>query len=167
MADLWAFLTKANVRVFGPEIARQEIEFVAAHMRDADRQELAACSGRTPLDALMKAVPTSILTGVVYRRDTPCAIFGTKPLSLIEGIGSPWVLGTDAMYGDPSVLTRLGRWYLAAVQEQFPRLVNFVDARNTRAVTWLEHIGFELGDAAPHGVAGLPFHRLEMGPPNV
>jgi len=88
---------------------------------------------------------------------------GVVPLS--DGIGSPWMLGTNALRRHPVSLTRLAQRYLQRAMQTTPHLINFVDARNTRSIHWLTSLGFSILPAEPYGVEGLPFHRFEMRAP--
>lgn len=141
-----------------------DIAYIAQHMREADRQELAAVLGDvSPADALAMAVMRSTLcwTGIAEDR-TPVSMFGVAPVALLGGIGSPWLLGTDRVFESARVLIREGRQYATRMLEQFPHLVNYVDARNVASIRWLARIGFTIHAPQPYGAAGLPFHRFEM-----
>lgn len=81
---------------------------------------------------------------------------------MLAGQGSPWLLGTTLLDQLPGHLTRSAKTYLSQMQDQYPHLMNYVDARNVRSVRWLRRIGFTVHPAAPYGFAGLPFHLFEM-----
>ncbi len=139
-----------------------DIEHVAARLREADRQELIAAEGRDrPTDALCRAVLMSS-DYWAFADHEPIAIFGAMPLSLLGGVGAPWLLGTDRLFRFPGALVREGRRYVQRMLAVYPHLVNYVDARNTRSVRWLGRIGFSLHPPAPYGAQGLPFHKFEM-----
>jgi hypothetical protein len=45
--------------------------------------------------------------------------------------------------------------------ESFPcEVVNYVDARNVRAVKWFKWLGFEVSEPEPFGLNGELFHRF-------
>lgn len=151
-------------RAYFREIQAGDITHVAEHMREPDREEIFAMLGPVGLkDMLARAVLLSdqCWTWAAPDRE-PIAIFGVAPTSLLEGVGAPWLLGTDRVLDYPGVLVREGRSYVARMLARYPHLENFVDARNERSVRWLERLGFKVYPAAPMGVAGLPFHRFEM-----
>lgn len=133
-------------------------------MREADRQEVIAMHGPVTMeDAVARAVLLSDLCWTWAAPDhEPIAIFGVAPVSLLEGVGAPWLLGTPRVLDYPGVLVREGRSYVQRMLAAHPHLENFVDARNVRSVRWLERLGFKLHPAMPMGAAGLPFHRFEM-----
>lgn len=90
------------------------------------------------------------------------AILGVAPLSIVNGIGSPWMLGTPVLDAHQRVLVRKTPEYIARMLKAFPHLVNFVHAKNTTSVRWLRRLGFSLSEPAPFGPLGEPFHRFEM-----
>lgn len=63
---------------------------------------------------------------------------------------------------DRRALMSLGRAYTAAMLQQYDTLTNFVDARHSESVAWLQRLGFKLEEPTPHGALGLPFHRFTM-----
>lgn len=135
---------------------------IDAGLRAADRAEIEASSGPDTLSTLRQSIAMSIwaLTFCVDAR--PVAVFGVVPLSLLGGVGAPWLLATDELDQRSGPLTRGVRTYLPPMLADFPHLVNYVDARNTRSVRWLRRLGFTIHPATLRGVAGLPFHRFEM-----
>lgn len=143
-----------------------DIAHIAANLRDADRREIAASRGPEvqPADAIANTVLRSSHVWIAVAGDgEPIAIFGVAPISMIDGIGSPWMLSTERVYEHPRALVTEARRYLSAMRETYPTLYNFVDARNDKSIRWLKRLGFALQPAAPYGPAGVPFHRFEMG----
>ena len=137
---------------------------LAAEMRPADRAEVIAASGPDVQHTLERSIQMSTHCWAAERGDELLALFGFAPVSLIGGIGSPWLLGTPAVDRLPGALTRLARSYVQSIRETtYPVLMNYVDARNTQSIRWLKRMGFTLHAAEPHGVADLPFHRFTMG----
>ena len=152
------------VNAFVRSVLPGDLAYIGAHMRLADRQELEAAQGPVdPQEALYRAVLLSTSSWVlVGRSGRPFAAFGVAPLSLLDGSGLPWLLGTDEAAREGRTLVREGRKYVPRMLEEHPHLVNYVDARNGRSVEWLRRLGFTVHAPAPYGVAGLPFHRFEM-----
>lgn len=140
-----------------------DIGHVAAHLRQADRQELAAIHGDEPVQSVLaSSVLCSSIAWTWVINGQPAAIFGVAPTSLLEGQGAPWMLATDAVFQCPGTLVREGRRYVRRMLELFPHLVNYVDARNERSVRWLARVGFTISPAARMGRNGELFHRFEM-----
>jgi hypothetical protein len=89
-------------------------------------------------------------------------VLGVAPLSVVSGIGSPWMIGTPVLDRHQRVLVRQTPEYISKMLKAFPHLVNYVYAQNTTSVRWLRRLGFTLHDAEPYGALGEPFHKFEM-----
>jgi hypothetical protein len=128
-------------------------------------QDLAECQayGRPDIAAGIKAsVKRSMLCWTGYVDGELAAILGVAPLDILNGIGSPWMLGTPVLDRHHRVLVRSTPEYIAKMLKAFPHLVNFVHAKNTTSVRWLRRLGFTLHAAQPFGPLGEPFHPFEM-----
>lgn len=152
MADKW------HVR----ELWAGDIHWLAPRLRPADVLELRATFGPkvTAEDAIGQSIIVSSHVWVVAAGAEPLAILGVAPISLLEGLGRPWLVATDRI--KPGTLVRVGHKYSRMMLQHYARLENFVDARNVRSVRWLKHIGFTVHEPTPYGCAGLPFHRFEI-----
>lgn len=139
--------------------------YIAAHLRADDRREAVALHGDVSMQGLLdRSVRASSLVWVgTTPGGEPVAMWGVAPTSLLEGIGTPWMLSTEEAYRHPRTLIVEGRRYLDAMREQCPRLSNYVGAWNTRSIRWLKRLGFDMAPAAPQGPAGELFHRFSMG----
>ncbi len=142
-----------------------DIAHIAANLREADRREIAASRGPevAPLDAIGRAVLRSSHVWVGAAEDgEPVSIFGVAPISLLDGIGSPWFLSTERAYEYPRTLVVEGRRYLSKMRAIYPDLYNYVDARNDKSIRWLKRLGFALHAVEPYGPDGMPFHKFEI-----
>lgn len=142
-----------------------DIAFLAARLRSDDRRELQAVwgAGVDFASILAHAVRLSTHLWVMEAAGEPIALFGVAPISLLQGVGAPWLLGTDAVKKQARTLVVKGRWYVALMDKEYPGgLCNFVDARNTLSVRWLRSLGFTLHPPAPYGGRGAPFHKFEL-----
>jgi hypothetical protein len=72
----------------------------------------------------------------------------------------PWLLATEEVERQPVTFYRESGKLFPTVAAGYERLVNWVDARNTLSLRWLEWLGFEMGPPVPFGVRGLEFHRM-------
>jgi len=145
------------------ELREGDLDYLAEHLRKADRKELAASVGRekTVRQVLEDAVRASARLWVFAEADgTPLAVFGAAPLP--QG-ASPWMLGTDRAANHPRTLVAWGRKYARRMLDEYGRLLNFVDARNTTSVRWLRRIGFRIHPPVPYGPEGVMFHPFDMG----
>ena len=71
--------------------------YVALMMRHADQEELRA-SGSDPMNALVSGLRTSTRAWTAIVDGDPCLMFGVAPASVLGGVGTPWLLGTDDIY---------------------------------------------------------------------
>lgn len=142
-------------------VTRSHVDAVASKMRTCDRAEIWASSHSAPRAALRRGVAASsmTLTGIVDGR--PVCVMGVAPASLLSGIGTPWMLSTAALERAARPMLRLSLPLIDAMNERFPRLVNYVDNRNVKTIRWLDWLGFEIGEPSPHGLEGLLFRRFE------
>ena len=141
----------------------EDAERLAIDLRPADRAEIIAASGPDTLATIRQAIRVSTHCWAAEDGDGGLvALFGFAPVSLLAGIGSPWLLATPRLERIPGALTRLARRYLADIATTYPVLGNPGDARNTASIRWLQRLGFQIGPPKPYGAAGLPFHRFEM-----
>ena len=138
-----------------------DAELLAAGMRACDVREVRAC-GHEPLEAARRSVANSMLCWSAFEGDALICILGCAPISLVSGIGSPWMLATPLLDAHSRVLVRLTPRYIGTMLKAFPHLVNHVHAENTTSVRWLRRLGFTLSEAAPFGALGEAFHRFEM-----
>lgn len=147
-------------------IQEGDIEYIAGNLRLADQQELIASRGQDGsfFQIVAEAVGVSTKAWAMVGEDLrPTAVFGVAPVSLLHRAGSPWLLGTDALFGHARTLVVWGRWYVARMREMYPGgLHNYVDARNVLSVNWLKRIGFTIHPPEPYGVEGQPFHLFTM-----
>lgn len=144
------------------ETTMLDVAELAINLRAADAAEIRAYGIKEPHAALVRSTVNSVLcwTGEVDGR--VAAILGVAPLSIMSGIGSPWMMGTPLLDRHARVLVRETPGYIARMLRAFPHLVNFVHAENTTSVRWLRRLGFTLDAPTPHGPEGALFHKFEM-----
>lgn len=132
-------------------------------LRQCDRQEAEAMAGASQVDFVMRyTVGASLAAWTAEQGGELVAMFGVVPISIVNGIGCPWLLGTDRMDRLPRAVMENTRAYIPTMLALFPHLINFIDARNQRSIRLLRWLGFQILPAQPFGVRGLPFHRFEM-----
>ena len=144
------------------EVEEWHQHYVAANMREHDVQEIWAQSMSRPLDAVDYALKTSSHSWAGVHNDEPFALFGVSPVSLIGGVGSPWLLGTDQVANVSKPFLRGCVEFIDAMREVYPTMVNYVDARNEVSIRWLKWLGFDILDAEPYGPFKQPFHKFVM-----
>jgi hypothetical protein len=135
-----------------------------ARMRLLDYYEMTAASGLDISGTLARSVRLSYIPGAAFSPDGELmCMFGVMPIDLMGNAAVPWLIGTTTLDRFPGALTRGARTYLAQVEQQYPRLFNYVDERNAPSVKWLRRLGFTIDPPASFGVEGLPFHRFHKG----
>jgi hypothetical protein len=81
--------------------------------------------------------------------------------SLLSPIGSPWLLTTPLVEADPVSFAREARRQVRGLLEIHPTLRNYVDARYSKAIGFLELIGFTVG-GDERQINGHTFVKYEM-----
>lgn len=140
------------------------IVHIARHLRHADQDEVYAATGSRDFEMVLRASVScseDVLMGVAPDGE-PLGLFGVVTVSLLSNKGSPWMLCTDGAQLHRRALVRGGRAYSVAMLEQYAHLENMVDARNKRAVAWLQRCGYTIQPPVPFGPLGMPFHPFSM-----
>lgn len=135
---------------------------LAAHMRQADRDELRAAGLTDCRKSLNDSLAVSSHMATILIDGRVAAIFGLVPLSLLGGTAAPWLLGTDLVVVHRRALMRRAPPYIAQMLRIYPHLFNWVYMGNGLAVRWLRRAGFDLHPPTPHPLTGEPFRRFEM-----
>jgi hypothetical protein len=148
--------------------AVHDIKFIPASLAHArrianrlghhDRIECEAF-GKSPVSALRYSIRSSYRAWTGTLDGTPEAAWGVTSLSLIEGLGSPWMLGTDRARDFPRAFVMAGKLTIPIMLNSFRRLENVVSAANEPAIKLLRLWGFSIGEKAEMhgGVEFLPF----------
>ena len=114
-------------------------------MRADDVTECAAM-GHAPKQALRDGLIASTLSFTALVDGRPEAMFGLVVTSALNGEGTPWMLGTDAIYDHPRAMLRWGPRFVAAMLDSTPALSNLVAVDNVRAIRFLRRLGFSIGE---------------------
>ena len=143
----------------------EHIAAIAGDARQADIDELWAVGRTTPADALERGLRASSQAWTALLDGVPVAMFGAAPYSILGGMGTPWMVGSNGLrsWSGQRELLRVSWPAVEAMQAQFPKILfNVVDQRNTSAQRWLRWLGFQLLDpipVGPDGAAFTPFWR--------
>lgn len=143
------------------EASPSHIPFLAEHMRSADVMECTAI-GRSPQEALSTALRSSLWALTAIVDDEPHAMLGVTSRNMIEGVGVPWMLGTERVYDHGRDLLRYSPQILAEMHASFPVLENLVSADNVRALRYIRRVGFEFR-LEPHIIGGIAFVHFRKG----
>lgn len=139
---------------------RAHIGTIAKRMRKADRDEVAAASRLSPRKALEYSLERSAHAWTAVVNGRPEVMFGVGDLNILAGVGSPWLLGTDAVEVHARDFLRVSRELMPQLLARYQVLRNFVDARNAVSIRWLEWLGFRLLD--PVEIGGHEFRLFEI-----
>lgn len=136
-----------------------DVEAVVKNMRTADRDEVDALVGFDQCEKAMRdGLNESVMAWAGHVGEEVAFVFGCSAASLLGDEGVPWLIGTPLIEQHQRAFIKLSHIYIAKMLESFPILVNIVDARNTKSISWLKKMGFTILPAQRAGVAGLPFH---------
>jgi len=144
-----------------PATAQDAID-LAQGLRPADIAELHAC-GHSDLDEVVaRSVRVSSMCWAAFVDGQIACVIGVAPLSLLGGLGAPWMLGTPVLDKASRVLVRRTPEYISKMLGAFPHLLNYVHADNGTSVRWLKRLGFVFGEPFAHPRSGETFYPFEM-----
>ena len=131
---------------------------IANRMGYWDRIECEA-GGRSPLTALRLSLAGSVMAWTALVDRVPVAMWGAQSLSEIDGLGSPWMLGTDEARRHPRAFFEGGARTVPEMRSRFRRLENVVAVGNKPAIRLLARWGFMVGGPVMqrNGVDFVPF----------
>lgn len=139
-----------------------DILTIAAIAREADRMELEEGCGQTVASALAVGLRSSVAAHVICWDDIPLAAFGDVSHNPGAGIGVPWLVSTTAIEAHARPFLRICKPLVNLMLARHCLLINYVDARNTAAIRWLEWLGFTMSSPTPYGPNGLPFRQFQL-----
>lgn len=73
-------------------------------------------------------------------------LYGAAQPKYFVPIAYPWFRGSVRMKGHERAFLRRSKEHVAAIAAYYGELRNLVDARNTKAVNWLEWLGFRVDE---------------------
>ena len=138
------------------------VRSVARRMRQADRDEVYAASGRSPAQALVFSLRKSRLAYTAIINGRPEVIFGVGDLNVLAGVGAPWLLGTDAVTAHYVAFLRGSVHWRGQLLARYGVLRNLVDDRNAASKRWLKWLGFTLTEPVEAGFEKRPFRLFEL-----
>lgn len=134
---------------------------LALTMRQADRTELALGGSRGPYDALMRGFVMSEAPNAVEAPDGSVVALGGV-VRLTPGMGSPWMLGADALEDIKWPFLRECKARLMELHSAYPSLYNEVWEGNTLHIRWLKWLGFTVSEVPAHRPHFLPFWKTHV-----
>jgi hypothetical protein len=140
--------------------SRAHIGRIANRMRAADVLECEAL-GYSPRQALRQCLTGSTMALTAKVDGQAEAMLGLTPVSLLEGKGRPWMLGSELIYSHWREMLAWGPRIIAVMRDSTPHLSNVVAEDNVRAIRLLRRWGFEVGTEAEM-IGSVPFLTFEM-----
>lgn len=133
------------------EPLKPEHSRIAAHLRQADIDEINALNGLSPGVAVAYSIANS---------EKGAAVFIDGDLSAVFGIsrGVIWLVGTDEINKHPVAFYRTSRRIFRKLSNGYPKLENYVEARNIPYLRWLQWLGFDI--SPPVDAGGVSFHHV-------
>ena len=141
-----------------------DLQYLADHLREADKAELEAASGnRDFLSRLSMSVDLSEQVQVVEADDVPVLLFGIAAMN--DDTKAIWCVGTETMIRFRRALVEDADKIIAGWFEVHPmvqRLVNVTYTQNQAHHAWLRMLGAVIHPAEPMGPQGALFHPFEI-----
>lgn len=139
-----------------------DAQALQGRLREADQVELYRSTGKNPDEIILQAWTLSTYNRTIFMDDVPIAMFGVAPVAVL--LGSPWMVGTDAMKKAEvrMFVARNSEKYIRQMLGRFPNLLNFVDMDNRLSIKWLKWCGFTFYDPEPYGPFDFYFYRFQM-----
>lgn len=139
----------------------EHLEYIAVHMREADKKEIWLSDHAEPRDVLFAGFALSPWCVSILLEGIPVAVVGvSRAVENMPRLGIVWLLGTDDLPKARHLLVDEAQFYISDMFEEFDVLVNYVYSENKRSIEWLKRLGFTVDEAAPYGPEGALFHRF-------
>lgn len=134
------------MRIVLRQATLQDCWSLGTKLREADKAEVKASSGRLPTTALMSAWNNSDLPLTIYAEDDRESIrvgmWGVVPDLSEPMAGAIWMMAAPELRLAKHSFLRVSRGYVDVLNRRYPVLFNTVDARNTVHLKWLRWTGF-------------------------
>ena len=164
-----------QARVTPPWVIRPSIPadcvYIAENIRHDDLMELKASGCEDPFLGVVDCFERSDQPFTGVWDGHPCCIFGVVRIKhryfqdnewRPRGMGSPWLLGTEAIMDSRWVFLAENKKWLDDMSRGYDFLWNRVHIKNTVHLKWLKWLGFELGDdvVLPSGETFTNFSKV-------
>jgi len=137
-----------------------DIEKLAATMREADKREIAAVSGRSPVEVLQEGLDISTEVWTATLNDRVLCMFGVvgeRTEFIGARVGVAWLLTSELVDKAPKLFWKACQVELKNLLERWDVLYNAIDARHEKALRWATRLGFQFEPPQQGGVLGLSF----------
>lgn len=133
---------------------------LAPKMRKADREEILASHGKTPLESLV--IPFTYEKARSYTiigtaKEGVIGMFGVSPTKDPE-YGIAWLLSSEILFKHTKQFIKECPYWVSKMSQGYTYIYNWVDRRNWKSLKWLQYLGFEAKEEIKQfGVGKLPF----------
>ena len=133
---------------------------LAPKVRIADREEIRASDGKSPLEALV--IPFTYKKSRSYTiigtaKEGVIGMFGVAPTKDPE-YGIAWLLSSEILFKHTKQFIKECPYWVSQMSEGYTYIYNWVDRRNWKSLKWLQFLGFEAKEEIKqYGVGKLPF----------
>ena len=135
-------------------------------MREADRLEVRASTGRDPRDAVRESFEGSKEAWSLRIDGELICMWGVADIwddLLAQGVvGVVWMLTTDAIERHKGGFIKAAHEFFPTLFERWGTLVNAVDIRHEKALRWGERMGFVFLEPRPFGFEGRDFRLFTV-----
>jgi hypothetical protein len=90
------------------------------------------------------------------------AIFGVQLLGPRGELQVPWALTTVNVEKHAMTCWRASKIIVSYLRGKYPYMTNMVHGQYREALSWVKHLGFEIGPLEPYGPAGAGFCRATL-----
>lgn len=142
-------------------VSVDEAEEIAAIVRQADIDEICEGLELDMVHALRMCFGGSLKASKIVVDGKIVAVFGDSVHDMQLGVGVPWLISTVHVGTRARAFLKVCRGEVEEMLTRHRTLLNFVDARNVKAIRWLRWLGFEFFDPIPYGPKGLDFYPFQ------
>lgn len=144
----------------------EHIRELIYRIRYEDQMEIDAISGNRLGIVIRESVERSDEAWTAFDDEGIIAIFGVGRFSLLSDKACPWAVTTNLVEKHKKDFAKATKIALNYWLNKYEELENYVDARYTRAIRWLDWAGFTVYPAQPYGAFGQLFHKVTMRRPD-
>ena len=132
------------------------------NVRECDVREIWRTSLSDPNIAIRRSIIASRDVWTALWDGEIMAVFGVADKSVVNKVGSPWLLASDLLLEHKREFITNTKIYMEEVKQGYDLLTNYIDDDNKITQIWLEYLGFTLEDPVPYGAIGKPFRKFTM-----
>lgn len=140
----------------------KDVFLLAPKVKESDKIEVWRSHHRSPEAALMEGFTNSSLCFTVECNESPIAMFGINPQSILGNNATIWLLSSDELEKIQKAFLRHSRRFINLMLSEYALLNNFVDVENRQTIKWLKWCGANLGPVVPYGAEKAPFQYFEF-----